>query len=265
MARAAGQLRAGLAYTWAHPDLMLAMVLAFVVGTFGFNYQVTIALMSREVFDLGAEAFGLLSTCFAVGSLSGALLSTRRSVRPRQLFLVVSVVVFGLFTVAAGLMPGFLTFAVDAGAHRGCGAGVQRGQQQLRPARRGSADAWSRHGALLHVLPGRHPRRRAADRPHLRAFRCPVGTHPRRGGVHRRRGGRGDLPEPGTAGAARRPARPAARPAADRGAAAGGGDAATAGGRGGGGRARPGAAESGRPTPPREYRFCAVARHREAA
>jgi MFS family permease len=112
VARAKGQLREGLAYTWAHPDLVLAMVLAFVVGTFGFNYQVTIALMSREVFDLGAEAFGLLSTCFAVGSLSGALLSTRRSLRPRQRFLVGSAVVFGLFSVVAGLMPGFVSFAV---------------------------------------------------------------------------------------------------------------------------------------------------------
>ena len=112
VARAGGQLREGLAYTWAHPDLMLAMVLAFVVGTFGFNYQVTIALMAREVFDLGAEAFGLLSTSFAVGSLTGALLSTRRSVRPRQRFLVISAVVFGLFTVVAGLMPGYVSFAV---------------------------------------------------------------------------------------------------------------------------------------------------------
>ena len=48
VARAKGQLRAGVAYTWAHPDLVLAMVLAFVIGTFGFNYQVTIALMARE-------------------------------------------------------------------------------------------------------------------------------------------------------------------------------------------------------------------------
>ncbi len=32
VARAAGQLRAGVAYTWAHPDLVLAMVLAFVIG-----------------------------------------------------------------------------------------------------------------------------------------------------------------------------------------------------------------------------------------
>jgi MFS family permease len=112
VARGKGQLRAGLAYTWAHPDLVLAMALAFVLGTFGFNYQVTIALMARETFGLGAEAFGLLSTCFAVGSLSGALLSTRRSVRPRQRFLVGSAVVFGLFTVVAGLMPTFATFAL---------------------------------------------------------------------------------------------------------------------------------------------------------
>jgi len=111
VARAAGQLREGLAYTWAHPDLVLAMVLAFVIGTFGFNYQVTIALMAREEFDLGAEAFGLLSTFFAVGSLSGALLSTRRSARPRQRFLVVSAVVFGLLTIVAGLMPGYASFA----------------------------------------------------------------------------------------------------------------------------------------------------------
>ncbi|MDP5184629.1 MFS transporter [Blastococcus sp. BMG 814] len=111
VARGRGQLREGLAYTSAHPDLLLAMGLAFVVGTFGFNHQVTIALMARETFDLGAEAFGLLSTCFAVGSLSGALLSTRRSVRPRQRFLVGSAVLFGACTVVAGLMPGYLAFA----------------------------------------------------------------------------------------------------------------------------------------------------------
>ena len=111
VARAKGQLSAGLRYTWAHPDLVLAMALAFVIGTFGFNYQVTIALMAREVFHLGAEAFGLLSTAFAVGSLSGALLSTRRSERPRQRFLVVSAVVFGLLTVVSGFMPTYLSFA----------------------------------------------------------------------------------------------------------------------------------------------------------
>jgi MFS family permease len=88
------------------------MVLAFVIGTFGFNYQVTIALMAREQFGQGAQQFGLLSTAFAVGSLSGALYSTRRSTRPRQRFLVLSSIVFGALTVVSGLMPTYLSFAL---------------------------------------------------------------------------------------------------------------------------------------------------------
>ncbi len=112
VARARGQLREGLAYVWRRADLRLAMVLAFVIGTFGFTFPVTIALMAREVLGLGAEGFGLLSTLFAVGSLTGALLSTRRTRRPRQRFLVVSSVVFGLLTVACGLVPGPVPYAV---------------------------------------------------------------------------------------------------------------------------------------------------------
>jgi MFS family permease len=112
VARAKGQLWEGVRYTVGHRDLMLAMVLALLIGTFGFNYQVTIALMAREKFGLGAQDFGLLSTAFAVGSLTGALLSTRRSVRPRQRFLVISAVIFGLLTVVSGLMPTYASFAL---------------------------------------------------------------------------------------------------------------------------------------------------------
>jgi predicted MFS family arabinose efflux permease len=111
VARSGGQLRETLAYTRRHPGLRLAMLLAFTVGTFGFNSQITIALMAREVFGLGAGAFGLLSTAYAVGSLSGALLSTRRSTRPLQRFLIVSAVVFGVLLVITGLMGNFYAFA----------------------------------------------------------------------------------------------------------------------------------------------------------
>ena len=110
--RARGQLREGVQYVWRHPDLRLALVLAFVIGTFGFNYGVTIPLMARQEFGLGAEAYGLLSTCFAVGSLTGALLSTRRSHRPLQRFLVLSAIVFGAVTVVCGFMPTYASFAV---------------------------------------------------------------------------------------------------------------------------------------------------------
>jgi predicted MFS family arabinose efflux permease len=109
--RGPGQLRAGLAYTWSRPDLVLAMGLAVLVGGFGLNSQITFSLMAREEFGLGAQAFGLLGTFFAVGSLTGALVSARRNRRPRERFLVVAVVVFGLMGIAAGLMPGYAWFA----------------------------------------------------------------------------------------------------------------------------------------------------------
>ena len=111
VARARGQLREGLAYAWSRPDLRLGLGLALVLGTFTFNSQVTIALMAREVFDLGAQAFGLLTTCFAVGSLSGALLSTRRTTRPRQRFLVLAATGFGVASIVCGLMPTYWSFA----------------------------------------------------------------------------------------------------------------------------------------------------------
>jgi MFS family permease len=68
--------------------------------------------MAREEFGVGATSFGLLTTAFAVGSLTGALLSARRSVRPTPRFLVGSVTVFGAMTVIVGLMPTYLSFAV---------------------------------------------------------------------------------------------------------------------------------------------------------
>ena len=221
------------AYTWAHPDLVLAMVLAFLIGTFGFNYQVTIALMARERFDLGAEAFGLLSTLLrrsarsparcsppaaASGHGSGSSSARRSS--------------FGLLTVVAGLMPSYASFAVLLVPDRRGRPGVQRGQQQLRAARRRATDARPGDGALLHVLHGRHARRRAGDRLDLRAPGCSVGPDPRRRGLRGRGPGRGSLAGPRPPGARRGGARPT--PAEAAGGAADGPVGSAAGGGGGG-------------------------------
>ena len=52
--RARGQLREALAYVRDRPNLWLTLVLVFFVATFGMNFQVTTALMSRGVFHTGA-------------------------------------------------------------------------------------------------------------------------------------------------------------------------------------------------------------------
>jgi MFS family permease len=110
--RAKGQLREGLAYVQSRPDLLVPMVLVFLLGTFGLNFQITLALVTKESFGLGAGAYGLLTSMFALGSLLGALLSARRSGPPRQRTLFAAVLVFGLLEVLVGLAPTFAVMAV---------------------------------------------------------------------------------------------------------------------------------------------------------
>ncbi|MDT4984550.1 MAG: hypothetical protein QOF95_2040 [Pseudonocardiales bacterium] len=105
--RARGQLRDGLHYVRGRPDLMLTMILVFVVGTFGLNFQLTTALLAKQVFHRSASGYGLLSTALAVGACAGAVIATRRVRRPTQLFLLGMALVFGVIEVGVGLMPTF--------------------------------------------------------------------------------------------------------------------------------------------------------------
>jgi MFS family permease len=107
LARAKGQLREGLAYVRSRPPLLVPIVLVAVVGTFGLNFQITLALIVKQEFARGAGAYAFLSSMLALGSLIGALASARRSGPPRQRTLFASVLVFGLLTVLVGLAPSF--------------------------------------------------------------------------------------------------------------------------------------------------------------
>ncbi|MGH7698574.1 MAG: MFS transporter [Candidatus Dormibacteria bacterium] len=111
VARATGQLRAGLAYVRHRPLLYLPSILVGVVGTLGFNFQITLVLIDRSVFHLGAGAYGLLSATLAVGSLGGAIVAARRT-RPTARLLVGAALAFGAFEVLAGSMPSYLALAL---------------------------------------------------------------------------------------------------------------------------------------------------------
>jgi MFS family permease len=110
--RAKGQLAEGVRYVRRRADLMLAIVLVFVVGTFGMNFQITTAVMAKQVFHRDASGYGALSTALAVGACLGAVLATRRTARPTQLFLVATALVFSVLEIVTGLMPSFAATAV---------------------------------------------------------------------------------------------------------------------------------------------------------
>ncbi len=51
--RARGQVREGLRYVWATPDLKLPLISMAVVGVFAFNFTVTLPLLAKFTFDGG--------------------------------------------------------------------------------------------------------------------------------------------------------------------------------------------------------------------
>lgn len=110
-----GSVVEGLRYVRSRPDIKLVMVLIFVLGTFGMNFQLTIALMATQVFDKGSQEYGLLGSVMAVGSLSAALLAARRG-EPRLRVLLLALVGFTVASGAAAVAPSYLTFAIALAA-----------------------------------------------------------------------------------------------------------------------------------------------------
>jgi MFS family permease len=109
--RAKGQLREGLRYVRGRRDLVMLLIIVFFVAAFGMNFQMTTALMSREVFHSGASSFGLASTMLAVGAVFGSLLAARRK-RPRMRLMLVAAAFFGVLEIVSGMMPGYDLFLV---------------------------------------------------------------------------------------------------------------------------------------------------------
>ena len=112
VARGRGQVREGLAYVRARPELLVPIALVAVIGTFGLNFSITMALLAKDVFGRGAGAFGLLTAMLAAGSLIGALASARRTGPPRVSRLLLAALAFGLLEMLVGLAPTYPVMAL---------------------------------------------------------------------------------------------------------------------------------------------------------
>ncbi|MFS8481770.1 MAG: MFS transporter [Acidimicrobiia bacterium] len=79
VARAKGQLRAGLRYAWRTPEVRVPLVMLAVVGMLAFNHQVTLPLLAERTFRGTATTYTLLLATMSAGSVAGALTVARRS------------------------------------------------------------------------------------------------------------------------------------------------------------------------------------------
>jgi MFS family permease len=105
-------VREGIAYVRARPDLYVVMAMVFFIATFGLNFQIFNALMATKVFGKGPASYGLLGTFIAIGSLSGALISARLEGFRKTLFVVRAGIVFSIVVIILSLMPTYLAYAV---------------------------------------------------------------------------------------------------------------------------------------------------------
>ena len=86
--RTRGSLAEGFRYVWKRPDLKAILVMLFLIGTFGLNFQIFISTMSVSVFHAGASLYGLLTSIMAIGTIAGALLAAGRE-QPRFALLLI--------------------------------------------------------------------------------------------------------------------------------------------------------------------------------
>ena len=98
-------------YLRNRPDIQAVMLTVFAAATFGMNYQIFNALMATQEFHKGPAEFGGLGTFLAVGSLTGAILSSRleRHRVPRRI--MAGAIAFGLALIGLALMPTYLSYS----------------------------------------------------------------------------------------------------------------------------------------------------------
>ena len=102
--RARGQVREGLRYVWATPDLKMPLISMAVVGVFAFNFTVTLPLLAKFTFGGGGALYSLFMVAMGAGAVLGGLTTAFHS-RPSTRLLACIGLVFGVAILAVASAP----------------------------------------------------------------------------------------------------------------------------------------------------------------
>lgn len=107
--RGKGQLVEGMRYVRKKPVIFWTIVMVAIIAVFAFNMPVFLAAYANNVFDIGAQGYGLFNSLVAAGALIGALASTRRT-SIRLSMVVGTAAVLGVIQALAGFAPSEIAF-----------------------------------------------------------------------------------------------------------------------------------------------------------
>ena len=111
-AKSDGNIREGLAYAKARPDIYVVMLMVFFLATFGLNFQIFNALMATQEFKLGPASFGLMGTFIAIGSLTGAIGSARLERFRNTKFVIRGGIAFSATIIVLSVLPNYISYVV---------------------------------------------------------------------------------------------------------------------------------------------------------
>jgi MFS family permease len=76
--RAAGQLREGLRYAAATPEIAVPLLMMGLIGALAYEFQVSLPVMARQAMHSGAEGYGFMTAAMGVGAIIGGLVVAAR-------------------------------------------------------------------------------------------------------------------------------------------------------------------------------------------
>ena len=104
-----GQVREAVRYVLGKPSLFWTLVIVGIVAMFGMPMPALLAGVADSVYGTGATGYGLYNSLAAVGALTGALASARRS-SLRLRTIIFSALLYGLAMTLLGLAPFYPMF-----------------------------------------------------------------------------------------------------------------------------------------------------------
>jgi predicted MFS family arabinose efflux permease len=105
VSRDKGQVRLGLRYVASQPLLREVLICIAAIGTFAYNFTVTLPLLARTTFHARSAAdYGLLMAAMGLGAIVGGLGTAYRA-RPTPRLLAGLTLGFGTLMALVGAMP----------------------------------------------------------------------------------------------------------------------------------------------------------------
>lgn len=105
VARAPGQLRAGLRYTVTTPEIALPLLMLAVTGTFAYEFPTTLPLLAVHAFSGDARTYGWMAAAMAVGAVIAGVVVAGRQTPAGAHTLPLTCVGWGVSMLVAAVAP----------------------------------------------------------------------------------------------------------------------------------------------------------------